>query len=336
MASEPHKGLLDRDLYAVLVKENFSETTDLLEELVNYGSNLIPRCFESSEKKLHDTVIILNFLKQAVALLDSIDILTSKGSTVPCFLCLRSLFEISTYLEWIFQKDTEKRGSLYFVWDLRRKLRWTLSIKPETREYEAHERHMSDSNVPVMPPGVDAKLIDAQIALLNAKLLVPECASINQEFERIKNGLTDKDWYTPAGVSNFREMAKAVKRQGEYKVLYSSFSAITHGLALDQQISFSEGRVNFEPIRNLIKLDEIFRHTLNLALRIYRSTLTHYRPGELENFNRKYMTEWRERFLSVKSVEYKDGTYRIKPGKLSLLFDNGEDRAGQGPGRPSQ
>jgi hypothetical protein len=317
MASELHKGLLDRDLYAVLVKENFSETTDLLEELVNYGSNLIPRCFESSEKKLHDTVVILNFLKQAVALLDSIHILASKGSTVPCFLCLRSLFEISTYLEWIFQKDTEKRGSLYFVWDLRRKLRWTLSVKPGTPECEAHKQHLSDANVAAIPPGVDAKLVDAQIAQLNRKLSVPECASINQEFERIKNALTDKEWYAPAGVSNFREMAKAVKREGEYKVLYSSFSAITHGLALDQQISFSKGRVMFEPIRNMIKLDEIFRHTLNFAVRIYRSTLTHYRPGEVENFNRKYLAEWRERFLSVKSIEYKDGTYTIKTGKLT-------------------
>ena len=317
MASEPHNILLDRDLYAVFIKENFSETTDLLEELVNYGSNLIPRCFESSEKKLHDTVIILNFLKQAVALLDSIHILASRGSTAPCFLCLRSLFEISTYLEWIFEKDTEKRGSLYFVWDLRRKLRWTLSIKPGTREHEAHKQHMSDAGVAAIPPGVDAKLVDAQIALLNAKLSVPECASINQEFERIKSGLTDKEWYAPAGVSKFREMAKAVKREGEYKVLYSSFSAITHGLALDQQIRFSKGRVIFEPIRNMIKLDEIFRHTLNFALRIYRSTLTHYRPGEVENLDRKYLGEWRERFLSVKSVEYKDGTYRIKYHNLT-------------------
>jgi uncharacterized protein DUF5677 len=285
--------------------------------LVNYGSNLIPRCFESSEKKLHDTVIIVNFLKQAVALLDSIHILASKGSTVPCFICLRSLFEISTYIEWIFQKDTEKRGSLYFVWDLRRKLRWTLSIKRGTREYEAHKQHISDANVAVTPPGIDAKLVDAQIAQLNRKLSVPECASINQEFERIKNGLTDKEWYAPAGVKNFREMAKAVKREGEYKVLYSSFSAITHGLTLDQQISFSKGRVIFEPIRNITSLDLIFRHTLNFALRIYRSMLTHYRPGEVENFGKKYLTEWRQRFLSVKKVEYKGGTYTIKNDNLA-------------------
>jgi hypothetical protein len=316
MANEPHEALLDRDLYSALIKESFSETTNLLEELVNYGSNLIPRCFESSDKKLHDAVIILNFLKQGVALLDSIHLLSSKGATVPCFICLRSLFEIGVYLEWVFQKDTEKRGSLYFVWDLRRKLHWALAVKPGTREYEAHKKHMSDTRVSAIPAGIDEKLIDAQIAQLNGKLSVPECANINREFDRLRSGLKDKEWYAPAGVSNFREMARAVKKEGQYKVFYSSYSEITHGLALDQQISFSKGRVMFEPIRNITELDQIFRNTLNFALWIYRAALTHYRPGEGENFNRKYITEWRQRFLSVKSVQYKDGTYTIKQDNL--------------------
>jgi Family of unknown function (DUF5677) len=317
MPNEPHKGLLDRDLYAVLIREHFSETTDLLEELVNYGSNLIPRCFHSSNKGLHDIVIILNFLKQAVALVDSIHILASKGATVACFICLRSLFEISTYLQWIFLKDTEKRGSLYFVWDLRRQLRWALSVKPGTPEHEAHKQHMRDTRTGATLQGLDQQLVDAQITLLQAKLSTPECASINQEFDRIKEGLTDKEWYTPAGVRNLREMAKGVKKEGEYKVYYSSFSAVTHGLAFDKHVSFSEGKVMFEPIRNLKELDVIFRNTLNFVLDIYRSMLTHYRPGEVENFNRKYLAEWRPRFLSVKKIEYKNGTYTIKNHKLA-------------------
>ena len=63
MKEEPHKAILDRDLYSAFIKENFSDSLELLEELVNYGSNLIPRCFESSDKKLKDIVIVINFLK---------------------------------------------------------------------------------------------------------------------------------------------------------------------------------------------------------------------------------------------------------------------------------
>ena len=86
MATEPHRILLDRDLYHVLIKEHFADSLGLLEELVNYGSNLIPRCFESGEKKLHDVVILLNFLKQGVSLLDSIHILSARGAIIVILL----------------------------------------------------------------------------------------------------------------------------------------------------------------------------------------------------------------------------------------------------------
>ena len=317
MATEtPHRYLLDRDHYSVVVKEQFAGSLSLLEELVDFGSNLIPRCFESSEKKLHDVVILLNFLKQGVALLDSVQILAPQGATTPCFLALRSLFEISVYLKGVFQKETEKRGTLPFVWNLRKKLYWTRCVKPGTPEHEAHKQHMAETTAGPIPRGLDPALVDAEIALLNSKLSTPECAAINAEFDNIKKGGKDKEWYCPGGVNNLREMAKAVGKEGEYKVFFGHFSGVTHGVALDKQISFSKEQVVYEPIRNLTEMDQIFRCALNLAVEIYRTTLHHYRYGELESYDRKYVNEWRNRFLSVKAVEYKHGTYTIKENNL--------------------
>ena len=63
--------------------------------------------------------------------------------------------------------------------------------------------------------GVDEKTIDAQIALLKKQLSLPEISAMNQEFEKLKSGLRDSEWYVPGGVANFREMAKAVSRESE-------------------------------------------------------------------------------------------------------------------------
>jgi len=63
MKETPLKAILDRNLYSVLIKENFNDTLELLEEVVNYGTNLIPRCFESSGKEIKDIVIIICFFK---------------------------------------------------------------------------------------------------------------------------------------------------------------------------------------------------------------------------------------------------------------------------------
>jgi hypothetical protein len=258
---KPLASLLDRDLYSVLVKEQFTPTLELLEELVNYGSNLIPRCFESSDKKLHDLIILLNFVKQAVSLLDSIHILASKGSTTPCFISVRSLFEIWIYLEWIYQKETAKRGTLPYVWDIRKRLNWALSVKPGTREHEAHKKHMANTKVGPIPAGLDGATVDAQIFQLRAKLATPECAAINAEFDRLQS----REWYGPGGVNNFREMAQAVGKEGEYKVIFGPFSGVTHGIAIDKHISFSKGQLFYEPIRNITGIHEILRHALNFG-----------------------------------------------------------------------
>lgn len=317
MTEEPHKILLDRNLYSVIIREYFADTLSLLEELVNYGSNLIPRCYQSSEKKLHDIVILLNFLKQAVSLLDSIHILAEKGCTTPCYISLRSLFEIGVYLDWIFKAETEKRGSLYFVWDLRRRLYWALSLKKGTREYNAFQKHMQDAPSGLELEGVGDALIDDTIERLRKKLLTPECSIINDEFDLLKKGLRDREWYVPGGVNNLREMAVDVGKEGMYIVFYSPFSNVTHGLALSKQVRFQKKEVIFEPIRNLTQLDEIFGHAFNFSIGLYRKVLTYYRPGEIQNFNRKYNDEWKERFFSVKKIEYKNGTYTITDNKLA-------------------
>jgi len=83
-------------------------------------------------------------------------------------------------------------------------------------------------------------------------------------------------------------MAKKVGKEGMYKVFYSLFSNIAHGLSFDKQIGFTKGNVVFKPIRNLIQLDQIFRNSLNFTFEIYRKMLNYYRPGEIENFNREY------------------------------------------------
>lgn len=311
MAEEPHKFLLDRNLYSVFISEYFGDSIGLLEELVDYGSHLIPRCFTSSEKKLHDVVILLTFLKHGISLIDSINILTEKGSTMPCFILLRSLFEIAVYLDWIFQKDTEKRGTLYFVWNLRKKLYWALSLKKGTPEHNAYRHHMRGTKMSSSLMGLDESSIDFEISILRKKLSAPECVKINQEYDSLKKGLKDKGWYVPGGVNNFREMAKAVNREWQYNIFYSSFSTITHGLTFDKQVSFSKKRVIFEPIRNMTEIDQIFTNTISFVLDIYERVLRHYRPGEKEYFNQKYLKEWRSRYMAIKTIKYKDGVYTI-------------------------
>jgi len=51
LPDNPFKGILDRQESANHVKEHFYENIALLVEIIDYGTNLIPRCYTSSEKK---------------------------------------------------------------------------------------------------------------------------------------------------------------------------------------------------------------------------------------------------------------------------------------------
>ena len=113
-------------------------------------------------------------------------------------------------------------------------------------------------------------------------------------------------------------MAKAVKKEGMYHVFYKSFSAITHGLTFDANVSSKNHSVVYEPIRNCTDIDYIFQLTCNISFDTYRHILKHYRPGELDSFGKKYINDWQQRFHQIKKVDYTDGTYTIheKTNKL--------------------
>ena len=75
MTDEPHNAILDRSLFRAQIEESFAAQLTLLEQVVNYGTNLILRCFNSSERKIPDIVALLSFLKHGVTSIDAINLL---------------------------------------------------------------------------------------------------------------------------------------------------------------------------------------------------------------------------------------------------------------------
>ena len=58
MKEKEFKLILDREKNENDVVQNFSKHIDFLIDLTNYGSNLIPRAYDSSKKKLEDIVVL--------------------------------------------------------------------------------------------------------------------------------------------------------------------------------------------------------------------------------------------------------------------------------------
>lgn len=134
---------------------------------------------------------------------------------------------------------------------------------------------------------------------------------IDEKLENLKNGNRQKlepSWYKPFQVHSLRHMAKLINRHAEYDIFYSKGSEITHAARYADHIKISSGKISFKPIRFLEGIRSLLFFTISIVIKTYRLVLSNYRPGEVTNFNKKYVEEWRERFINIKSVNY---TYYI-------------------------
>ena len=70
-----------------------------------------------------------------------------------------------------------------------------------------------------------------------------------------------------------------------------------------KSIVFGDENIQVNPVRQPEQIAEVARLAVSFALRVYRLVLQEYRPGEEENFNKKYLVEWRDRYFKEYKVE---------------------------------
>lgn len=299
-----HKGFLDRETVVAAIDKDLKPWCDLLEDLVSYGSNLIPRCFVSSGRELKDIVVLAIMLRQVVAMLDGVHVLLSQGACYVSQLPARALFESSIYIDWILAGDAEKKCRYYYVHDLRRKRLWVRRVKLGSAESEGFTPLVEKVGMKLNEDVIrrSAEQLEEIERVLSEVALAPVSADFDKFVQKRKH---EPQWYLPLGPRNLRDIAKAVDRLPEYVVFYSSSSEVTHASGTKAHIAVGKGDVTFQPIRSVEGFDIVLRWTVTNALGSYRSVLKEYRPTELANFRQKYLEKWQKDFLNVPNIKVK-------------------------------
>jgi hypothetical protein len=301
---DEYKALLDRNGVTVQVKQHLSAHIELIRDVVNYGTSLIPRCLVSSDRRLKDLVVIAVLLRQVVSTLDAMEILMSSGAVYASNLPLRAIFEAAVYLEWILEGDGERKATYYHVRNLRRQKSWANRVLPGSAEAgefgDLLGRTRTDAEVERV-----REAAKEQIDAIEKHLSKAKYAAINREFERLrKQHRHEVSWYTPLGVPSFRRIASDVGKIRHYVVIYGGGSEAMHASNYKQHLQIGDGEVAFEPIRHLEGFTAVFNFALSIAFDAYRRILGEYRPGEVTLFNRKYVEKWRSTFLSLPQINY--------------------------------
>jgi hypothetical protein len=297
-----HRGFLDRETVVAQIDRDLKPWCNLILDITNYGSNLIPRCFVSSPRGLKDAIVLAVLLRQVVATLDGIHVLLSSGACFVAQLPARALFESSAYIHWILLADSDKRSLYYYVHNLRRKRLWAKRMQagsPESAEFLAS---IEKSGLPITDEM--ANQAKEQVQELDELLSKPPFANVSADFDRVRGRRKyDPAWYVPLGPRNLGEIAEDVNRRSQHAILYSVGSQVMHASSYEGHIAIGKGNITFQPVRSLQGFDAVLRPSLTDALATYRRVLEAYRPEELLAFRRKYTEKWQRLFLSVPTIK---------------------------------
>ncbi len=212
---ESIKEILSRNIEEESLKNILNIYSDAIDEFVNMGTNIIAWALHKKDGKDHDLILSL-ILRRFVELADSISILVRSSSIEPAKIILRSLFEMSFYIEYILKNDTERKITIFSLnedWEEKAALRSILDrFKSELGEE-------------------DKKKIKERINKIGCILDSQEYKEIMDEYKKVKKKIKrSPKWYSLFnGPKNIAEIAKYINRENIYIIFYKFFSKTTHG-----------------------------------------------------------------------------------------------------------
>jgi hypothetical protein len=267
----------------------------LLNELLDYGTQLLPKALENSPKDIKAVCVIAVQLRQVLTHLDGMTVLIAAGNSFTAALQLRSLLEIQLAMEWLLKSDTEAKANHLYVANLRRRRQWQSVAIPGTPEAARRAEFVKRLS---LPPQVVGK-IKSEVDAIDKILASQEFSPIDAKFQRnYAKSNYDKPWYEIYGTSSIRKMAEELGKVNDYMYFYSSFSEITHGGNIWKNIPLG-GESYVNPIREPAKIVKIANNAASFAMSVYRMVIQQYMPNDMPAFDKKYKTEWRTRYLKT-------------------------------------
>ena len=309
MKEQEFKKLLDREKHVKDAKQFYSKQLELLTDLVNYGTWLLPRAYDSSKKKLEDTIVLGVLLKQVITMTDAIEILVSQAAIYPAFLEARAALEASIFIDWILKEDANRKAKYYYVSNLRNERKWCLRMIKGTPQQQRFSIDIDGLKNFIAPENQNLEeLAKRQLAEVNRILAQDSYKQIDAHFDGLyKRTKRESNWYQPLATSaSIRTVARDVGRLPEYVIFYDNMSKVVHTASYRDHIKFaSKGTiVSFEPIRWLEGVVDLASSIVSVCLATYTSVLKYYRRGELKDFGSKYLTDWRDSFINMQRINY--------------------------------
>jgi len=308
MPTKPLESILWREFSKKEMKEVISIASPLLIEVVNYGTNLLARCHDSSKAEPDVDIALISLYHHMLEMTDGIQVLVSQGSWIAAIPALRSSFEAFISMGFILEPsgDYVQRGLCWCWGYLHNEIEKHSGYLPTTIQGQNfHDKLKGEFRVELEP--LADKEAQERIDLAQKILAETKYHPIEAEYQRLKGGKTRKsiEWYSLfSGIQNLRELSIHLKLESLYILLYKEWSEISHAKNFHSMTKDSKGNLVFERIRNPSQsnLAQLSLTAIRFMIDANSLLLSKFRPEE--NINEWYIKEIQQGFRQLKGLQY--------------------------------
>lgn len=291
MKTNPIENFIPKDLDPKVAKI-LLQYSEFLEEIVNYGSNIMT--WKPNDYFKGDQVLPISlFLRNYLSYVDACSILVKYSSIEPCNGLLRTSFENLLYILHLIDNPSGQKGLSYIIWNafeknkILNKYDGTSETYLKLAEGFKNNELLKDEKPPILKD-ID-RLMENNKRLINSK----KYSSIVKEYHRTKNKVKNKsvNWYSMFdGPSNIRELAIKLDLEPFYEILYKSWSSSTHGTSvIDGIVSGDEnGIAQINQIRLPFDAESVTGLCTNLSVLLFSKYIKAKHPDKNNDFKQWY------------------------------------------------
>jgi hypothetical protein len=303
MPTKPLETILWREFSVAEAKTTIDIVSPLLQELVNFGTNVLARC--STSKYLSgqpdEDIASLALYRQIIELTDGLEVLISSCSTLAAIPVLRNLFEAYLSLDYILENEVvyKNRSLAWVVGHIHNRLDFYERLDPATIKGQDAKKLFDNDQINLNYSSLSSiTIIDIQKAQqrLRNVLIKPHIQPIEAEYQTFKR---PPRWYRLfKGPNDLRSLADRMKHGGQYELLYRKWSATSHAENMLHFLDRTEsGDQAVRRMRDPQNIREIAYYSASFSLSATRLILSKLHPGE--DISSWYKRDIRPRLIKI-------------------------------------
>lgn len=304
MPTVPLQSILNRSLSRVAASDVIGVASPLLQELVNYGTHGLARCASAVSGGVDQDIAVLTLYRHVMEMTDAIEVLVSQCCPDPGVLLLRSSFEALLSLEYILETEEEyaRRSVAWLVAHIHNQLDLCDRLDNTTTKGRQFKHSVeNDKTIPsIVTSLARGKRVEELRANLESFLKKPHVIVIEEEFGRYD---TPPPWYHLfGGPANLCDLAKSVRRGGQYEFLYRIWSETVHAQRASPLLRQDRrAQQVIQRLRDPTTLASVASLGASFMLNATRLVLGRFRPGE--DLSPWYKRDVRDRYRRLNAKQ---------------------------------